>query len=860
MIKSSGLLLILILLFGRANGQGYFIKGKLVDSSTSLPLQNISVTVYNNAKSIYVTSSDSAGTFRIAKNLIAEINHIKVSSLNYADLRFTIPPGKYNNSNGDIDLGIFRLSPQKITLKEVIVRSKRYSDTTTIDLSKKNFDRSLMLNDFFSKESGFTRNDKGQIYYRGKLVTDLVVNGGDFFGKNNMDVYHLLPAMVLSGVEVVETNIDPVTNVTLPVPKIKINLKFKDKFIKGGFGNVNLGLGTANRYIANAGLYKYEKNEQIGLNVNSNNINSGDNTTMHPKIDFSPNGNNVTTNSIGLTYRNLFAQKIELSLSVKGKGDNRSFTSEADRQEESEDLFSKSFNSSNTKTFSIENTNLNINYIIDPSNTLTITQTFNHLHIREADSLNYIINLDSLINGSRLNKIRTSNNNLYSTEVNYQKKSLSKKGRAMNVDVKMNDNAFEVNENNQVGGVLNQTPSNYFINGDRRAREHNYKFNLNYTEPLGDSSYVNFFAIYEHNLLTYNVTIKSDTVLSAADLPARITNSYLKPGLKFERIFNKLTFDATVMAIINARELQQTGVQNTNSFYSTDADVNLNYAISKKKSLTFNFTSSTIYPGIDQLTNLNSSFDLISQATGNIYLDPEQKKSLRIDYSTKPSDTETIILGLGADHYSSTFGYRINNDVTSLQSSTTENIGNSNNGQVSFTLLKNISSDKTLNYTNSISYQEAPAIISGKFFLNNGISDTQSLSTSLSFFKSFFSVTPIITSTYGKYFYQANTVNILTFSYYDKLSVQHNGYQLNLYPLYTFNHSISNNHSFSMNGELSKSLLKNYGSVWLQAYDIFNSFKFYNNAVGASYYQTVKYSNVERYVVLGLSFKFNNIK
>ena len=861
MIKLSGLLLILILLFGKAYGQSAIIIGKLIDSNTKVPLQNANVNVFNNTKSIYHTVSDSTGTFKIPLSLINQINHITVSYLNYTHVHIVIPYEKYSNNKGDIDLGIFKLSLQTIELKEVAVRAtKRYSDTSRIDLSKKNFDRSLMIDDFFSKESGFSKNDKGQIYYKGKLVTDIVVNGGNFFGKNNTDIYQLLPAMVLSGIEVIETNIDTVTNTTLSVPRVKINLKLKDKFLKGAFGNVNLGLGTASRYLANTGLYKYEKNEQLALNINSNNINTGDNTTMHPKIDFSPNGNNITTNNVSFNYRNLYANKLEFSFSVKVKADNRNFTSEADQQEEGEEIFSKSFNSSNTKSFSIENTNFNINYIIDPLNTLTITQTYNHLHTREADSLNYIIKLDSLPSYSRLNKVHSSINNLYSTDINYQKKSASKKGRAFNINLKINDNIFGVNETNNVSGILNQTANSYFINGDRHANQYDYKISLNYTEPLSDSSYINFFAIYERNKLTYNANIKSDTTLSASDLPSQIGNNYLKPGFKFEQLFDKLTFDATVTGLIDIRNLQQNSRQTTASFYNTGAELNFNYIISKKKSLTFNFTSVTNYPSLDQLTNLNSSFELISQTEGNIFLDPEQKKSLKLDYSVKPSATETIILSGGFDHYSSTFGYSINNDVTSLQSTTTNNIGNSNNGQVSFTLIKNITPDKTLNYTNTVSYQEAPAIINGKFLLNNGITITQYVSTSLDIFKSLFSITPIITSNYGKYFYQSNTINILTFSYYDKLSLHSKGYQLNLYPLYTFNHSISNNHSFSMNGELSKSFLKNYGSVWVQAYDIFNSFKFYNNNVGSYYYQTVKYSNVERYIILGISFKFNNIR
>ena len=63
-----------------------------------------------------------------------------------------------------------------------------------------------------------------------------------------------------------------------------------------------------------------------------------------------------------------------------------------------------------------------------------------------------------------------------------------------------------------------------------------------------------------------------------------------------------------------------------------------------------------------------------------------------------------------------------------------------------------------------------------------------------------------------------------------------------------------------MNGEIKKNFLKTYGTLWLKMYDIFNSFKYTNNIVGDSYVQTTRFSNVQRYLLLGISLKFNNMK
>ncbi len=861
MITKPGIIFIIMLMvFGKVYAQNGNAVGKLIDKEKKTPVQNANVAVYQNKNIVYHTISDSAGRFKIPLNIFNQPGYVKISSLNYDDFRIDLKKVNDNN-NSDIDIGSVQLTPRTIELKEVTINSKkRYRDTTKIDLSKQKFDRAIMIDDLFSGKFGFTKDEKGKLYYKGKLINDIVLNGGTFFGKNNMDIYQLLPALVLDNVEVTETNIDSLTNTTLQVPQLKVNLKLKEKYKKGILGNLNLGAGTASRYVANTGLYSYRNNEQISLSLNSNNLNIGDNTIIQPKVDFSANGNNSTTNTSMLTYRNVFAGKVEVNFVAKGKIENKTFTSETDRQEEDANIFSKTFNSTKSRSFGIEGSNFNIQYTIDTLNTIHITQTFDHLHIKQADSLNYFIKLDTAVTSSLLNKTNTTDNNLYSTEINYQKKFSSKKGRLLTFNTKFNNNAYAVNELDNVNSLDNQKQAKYFVNGNRQVNENNYTLNINYTEPLSDSCYINLFTIYQRNKLNYNPQINSDTVLTGSDVPAKINNDYFKPGISFQKIFNKFSLNAVATAIVEVRNINQSGILNTTSFLNLDINFNADFKLSKKKTLVVSYIAVTNDPSIEELVSLNSTFDLISRTTSNFFLKPEKKKSLKFDYSVRPSDSENIIVSGQVDHYSSTFGYNINNDVTSLQTIKTDNLGNSNGGQLSFTFLKIIAANKSINYTNSIIYRQTPTLINGQSQSNGGLTINQSFSTSLRVVDSLLNVTPIFTFAYSYYTYQNGGAKLLTLTYYDKLSLTLKGYEFNLYPLFNYNHSVTNTHSISMNGELRKSFLKKYLSVWVQAYDIFNSFKFYNNNVGASYYQSVKYSNVERYIIAGLSFKFNNIK
>jgi hypothetical protein len=82
------------------------------------------------------------------------------------------------------------------------------------------------------------------------------------------------------------------------------------------------------------------------------------------------------------------------------------------------------------------------------------------------------------------------------------------------------------------------------------------------------------------------------------------------------------------------------------------------------------------------------------------------------------------------------------------------------------------------------------------------------------------------------------------------------------YPLFNFNYNSSLNKSvtWAMNGDIKMDIFKKNASLWLKAHDIFNSFKFYNNYAGPNYVQTVEYSNLNRYILLGISFKVNTMK
>jgi hypothetical protein len=856
MIKTLGLLLILIILFTvRVNAQKY-ISGKVVGKLTDSPIQNANISVYNQRDIIFRTISDSSGNFNIPLSLLDKINHVKITAFNFEELLIKDIP---RNCSDNLFIGVFKLPPHVIELNEVKIKaSKHYRDTTLIDLAGQKFEKNVMIDDVFST-NGFSKNLNGQIYYKGKLVSDMLVNGGDFFGKNNKDVYSLLPAMVLNNIEVIETNIDSTTNTTTLNPTIKINLKFKEPYNKAMFGNESTGLGTEKRYLAGAGLYKYNSKEQVSLTTSSNNINIRDIPLAEPDISFSANSNNVTASNIKLTYNNTIAKKIDVDIAARGISESKKYISESEREDRVISQYANTTNKSNSKLYGITDARLKLTYKIDSLNTIIFTQKNDYTNTASIDSIKYNIQSDSSAILSILSRRQKVQGYTNITELAYKHLFALKKGRGLNIVFNRIYNNNKNNELDNVYNLSNEILKTYYVDGKKKAIINTFNLNADYTEPLSDNSYINIYSNYKSDALKYNSELLSDSLTSFSNALTKIDNQYLQSGLKFQKTFNKVSFSTLVAGQFNDRISVAANKMNHMSFLNLNLDLKGDYQISKNKELSLNYTTVTNYPELNQLINLNNTFDLISQMSGNLNLKPEIKNSFKLSYNSRKENSGGLNIFGNFDYFNSKIALNINTSQNAPQNNFYDNIGNSISATTGFSIYKNASDKFNFNYNASIAYQQQPIIINNKINLNSGVTLTQVISSTKDILKNILSISPLISTTYTKFYYETSTINVLTLTYSDKITFKVEKFKLNIYPLFNYSRSINSLTSFSTNAGVQRNLFSN-GVIWIQAYDIFNSFKFNNNIVTATYTQTVKYTNVNRYFILGLSFKFNNIK
>ena len=831
------------------------IQGKLVDSINNKPILKLNVDIGITVNSKIRVITDNQGDFTTRLN--TDVKEVVISVDGYKIRRIKV---EHSNSTHDtISLGSILISKKSIELDEVIVKAKgRYRDTTWIDLSQQSFQRSVMVDDVFST-NGFFKDASGQLYYKGKLIGNLTVNGRDFFGKNNMDIYKLLPALTLKGIEVLETNIDSVTNTSLLRPTIDVNLKLKEQYNSGGFGNVIGGIGTNNRYIGGTGLYGYRNKKQLSFSLGSNNINIRNVPLTQPPISFSANGNNVRSEIADLTYSNIVGKKLDIDFMARGKLDNGLVSSVSERHDVLINQYSKTESNANSETVSIPESRLKLSYKIDSLNSVQLTQTFNYNKTNSSNVTSYSIQSNGSNDASRLTKQQNNYSDGISTTLLYNRAFHSKKGRNLNITLGYLTNNNNTNETDSVYNFLSAGIKTYYIKSYRDVNSNLATINMNFTEPLNENSYLTLSALYKNDRLNYRPEVNSDSLIAVLTTPVQVLNHYLQTGTQFHQVFKKISVDATVSLLYNKRENREANTATGVSFFNVGFDSKTDYRIDKNHDVSFTYNASTRYPEKNEMINVNASYDLISQIGNNLQLRPEVKNSLKLNFDSRNEKWGGFNIIGSVDFYSSKIATTINFEPGKPQTVYYDNIGNVFSAQLAFGLHKNSSQTFSFNYNNSITYQQQPIVVNKQKTMNSNWSFNQVVTITKSVIKDVLTVSPIITSTFTGFNFESSAINVISASYSDQVSLSLAKFKLDASPLVNYNHSVNSLTSFSMNASLSRPVFKT-GLLWLQAYDLFNSFKYNNNFGNAAFVQIVKYSNVSRYFIVGFNLKFNNIK
>ncbi|MFK8162366.1 MAG: carboxypeptidase regulatory-like domain-containing protein [Lewinella sp.] len=221
-------------------------------------------------------TTDDKGAFRM-QNVPAGNYLLRVTFLGYER-----PDQELEITKDDqyFDLGELKLYPAGFFLNGVEVTADRIpirmkGDTMMYDAGAFAVGDNAVVEDLIRRLPGMSVDASGQITWRGKPISEVMINGKPFFAGNSTLLTQNLDAKAIKNVEVYDqkTDAEEVSGIDDGNENMTVNLEMKDDFKAKIFGEVYAGYGTEDRYQAGGKLFRISDVSQIGVLGTVNNVN-----------------------------------------------------------------------------------------------------------------------------------------------------------------------------------------------------------------------------------------------------------------------------------------------------------------------------------------------------------------------------------------------------------------------------------------------------------------------------------------------------------------------------------------------------------------------------------------------------------
>ena len=181
-----------------------------------------------------------------------------------------------------VDALLLHRKPKTVELDEVVVKATKVKfyhngDTLVYNADAFQLSEGSMLDALIRQLPGVELKDNGQIYVNGKYVESLLLNGEDFFKKNNQIMLDNLPAYMVQNVKVYERSsfMDQALAKTgrkkADLPMV-MDVHLKRQYEIGWTGYIDAGGGTHDRWLSRAFLSRFTPHSRVSAFANLNNL------------------------------------------------------------------------------------------------------------------------------------------------------------------------------------------------------------------------------------------------------------------------------------------------------------------------------------------------------------------------------------------------------------------------------------------------------------------------------------------------------------------------------------------------------------------------------------------------------------
>jgi len=565
-----------------------------------------------------------------------------------------------------IDLAPVVLSESTELLQEITIEAEHIpmglrGDTLSYNAAAFKTRPNASVEDLLKKLPGIEVDRDGSIKAQGEDVENVLVDGKEFFGSDPKMATKNLEAEAVDQVEVYDkqSEIAEFTGIDDGNEEKTINLKLKEEFKKGGFGNVDAAGGTEDRYTGKLNYFRFSPTLQASVIGATNNINK-ETFSINDRIDFMGGiGNLMSGGNLSISGYERLSDGINTSTSM-GANFNYDFSSKFKlvshylqtridndlKRTGNNELFNDSFAYSSLDTLNSRKSNLGhqinskLMYKFSPFFNLILKNNLDWNETDRSRSSSSSFFRDQFSEGN-------SNSSLVSTsdDINFMSQAILKnkfgtKGRNLISNFKYIKGRSKIDENVQ---NLNSVSNNLIdINQDQEysSDKHQFEFGANYTEPLGEKTFLhikyglnsntespirNFFDIVDGSL-TFN-----------EDLSSEYKKKYYHHlgGFSIRRNNKRLKLEAGLNGQIVSLKGDLNGEIDVvdGTYKHLLPMLSIDYKLKGGKNMSFDYRTNIMAPRLEQLLPLPDNTSANSRYIGNPNLIPEYRHNLSVSFS-----------------------------------------------------------------------------------------------------------------------------------------------------------------------------------------------------------------------------------
>ncbi len=255
--------------------QWFNVRGTVYESATLKTLPGASVVLTDSTGRMVAGKATAANGQFLLTAVPAGDYQLKVSFMGFKAQTFQLAlKGKGGNRKvADILLKEDATLMQEAVVEGQIPEMTVAEDTVIYNAAAFTLPPGAMVIELIKKLPGIVVDEDGKITHNGKEVKQILVDGKEFFGRDQQMVLNNLPAEIIDRVRAYDKQSDlaRITGIDDGEEQTVLDLEVKKDKRRGWFGNVSAGYGTEDRYQERLNLNRFSDKQKASLVGNANN-------------------------------------------------------------------------------------------------------------------------------------------------------------------------------------------------------------------------------------------------------------------------------------------------------------------------------------------------------------------------------------------------------------------------------------------------------------------------------------------------------------------------------------------------------------------------------------------------------------